>query len=786
MPRLPANALSSLRFALTPLSVALLTTFPLAADALDVVPKPARPSATQPTAPPTSRPVLGDGASLPRLKLDRALSETRQMNRDAAPTFARADRIDGSVDESVLLTGNAEVRRGGVVLRGDRILYTQATDQVDVSGNARVFGRGATFSGPELSFRIDAQTGSMPNAQFTYPARNGRGEATLVEFLSEQRARMENARFTTCAPGDKSWWVQLDEVSIDGLEQSATASGAVLYFQGVPILASPWFGFPVGNQRRTGFLTPSFGVSNTLGTDIRTPFYWNIAPNYDYTATPRILSKRGVLLGNEFRFLEREYNGTLLYDIIPNDRETGTARSYTGARFNWNSPTGFGAGVNYNRVSDDNYFVDFSSTILGSSQKVLPQDAFLSYTQPFWNAVARVTKNQILQDPLAPVTPPYERVPQVAVTGFVADWRGWEAAAVLDATRFTNPQASLQPGTRYIANPRVAYPIIAPGWFITPRAQISATYYSLDPQFNPGNTSDTRVMPILSLDSGLIFERDAQWFGRASQQTLEPRVFYAYIPFRAQNQLPNFDSALADLNYAQFFTENIYSGYDRIVNANQLTLALATRILDSETGAERLRAAVGQRYYFTEQKVTLPGESPRQGSESDLLAALAAQLGGNWAVDAAVQYSAETSAISRATAGVRWQPRRSSVLSAYYRYQESSTPSSSTNQIDVSAQWPITDRWYGVGRYNYSLQNRKVVEAIAGFEYKEDCWVLRFAFQRFQTTTATSTTNFYVQLELTGLTSVGTNALSQLQRNIPGYQRINPLPRQPGMFEYYE
>ncbi|HJW53023.1 MAG TPA: LPS-assembly protein LptD [Burkholderiaceae bacterium] len=788
MPRLPANAALFLRFALTPLSVALLTAIPAIASARDVVPvHPAKPATPVPSVP--SRPADADSPWLP-LKLERSLSESRPVSRDTSPTYARADHIEGSVDERIVLEGNAEVRRGGMVLRGDRIIYTQATDQVDVEGHARVFARGGTFSGPQLSFRVDAQTGSMPDAQFTYPARNGRGEATLVEFLSEQRARMENAKFTTCAPGDDAWWVKVESAEIDSLEQSATATWGYLYFQGIPILASPFFGFPIGNQRRSGFLTPTFGLSSTLGTDIRTPYYWNIAPNYDYTISPRVMSKRGVLLGNEFRILEPTFSGTLLYDVIPDDRQTGSARDYTGVTLSYNGLPGVAAGVNYNRVSDDNYFVDFSSTILGSAQKILPQDAFVSYTESYWNTAVRVTKNQVLQDPLAPVTPPYERVPQVTMTGFVADWRGWEAGAIVDATRFTNPQAGLQDGGRYIINPRVAYPIEAASWFITPRAQLSATYYSLDPQFYPNDHTQTRVLPILSLDSGLIFERDVQWFGRSSQQTLEPRLYYAYIPFRAQNQLPNFDSALADLNYAQFFTENIYSGYDRIVNANQLTLALATRILDQETGAERLRAAVGQRYYFTDQKVTLPGETPRASSESDLLAAIYAQLGYQWAAEIALQYSAETSAISRATAGMRWQPRRASVISAYYRYQQNTADNTSTgsgtNQVDLSAQWPLSDRWYGVGRYNYSFENSKPVEIIAGFEYKADCWVARFAYQRFQTTTASTTSNFYFQLELTGLTSVGTNALSQLQRNIPGYQRINPLPRQPGMFEYYE
>jgi len=785
MPRLPANA-ALLALPLRACAVVAL----LAAPSAHAQSTPPPAESTPPPTESCATPQCTAPAELPwlKLKLDQALSETRPVSRDTTPTFARAQSISGTVEEQVVLQGDAEVRRGGTVLRGDRITYTRVTDQVDVDGNARVYRDGAVFSGPELSFRIDAQTGRMPDAEFRYPVRNGRGDASLVEFLGEQRARMENARFTTCAPGDDSWWVQAEKLEVDGLEQDAVASTAKLYFQGVPILASPIFGFPLGDERRSGFLTPSFGLSSTVGTDIRTPYYWNIAPNYDYTISPRVMTKRGVLLGNEFRFLQPTVNGTMVYDVLPDDRRNDEGRRYYGgAVLNYASAAlpGLAGGINYHKASDDNYFVDFSSTILGSSQKILPQDGFMSYTQPYWNTMVRVTGNQVLQDPLAPIVPPYDREPQVTINGFVADWKGFEAGAIMDGTRFKAPEEGMQEGSRYIINPRIAYPILRPGWFITPRAQLSATYYTLDHEdlIAPQNLgkSDSRVLPILSLDSGLIFERNVEWFGRAAQQTLEPRLFYAYIPYRDQSQFPNYDSALADLNYAQFFTENIYSGYDRIVNANQLTMAVSTRVLDEETGAEWLRATLGQRYYFTDQKVTLPGESPRASNESDLLAAISAQLGNNWATDIAVQYSAEESSVSRATAGVRWQPRRASVISAYYRYQEGVT-----DQVDFAMQWPISDRWYAVGRYNYDFDSRKPIEIIGGFEYKQDCWLLRFAVQRFQTTTESRTTNFYLQLELAGFTSVGTNALHQLQRNIPGYQRINPLARQPGMFEYYE
>jgi LPS-assembly protein len=491
------------------------------------------------------------------------------------------------------------------------------------------------------------------------------------------------------------------------------------------------------------------------------------------------MTKRGVLFENEFRYLEPTYRGTLVYDVIAKDRQFRESRDFVGVRHAYAAPNGVSGGINYNRVSDDNYFVDFSNNIVASSQKVLPQDAFLSYSQPYWSGAVRVTKNQTLQDPLDPITPPYERVPQATITGFVADWKGLEAAVMLDGTRFTSPD--LESGSRYFAEPRIAYPILAPGWFVIPRARFSATSYALDPALHPDDPNPTRALPILSLESGLVFERDINWFGRGSRQTLEPKLFYAYIPFRDQSQLPNFDSALADLNYAQLFTENIYSGYDRISEANQLTLAIATRIIDDETGAERLRAAIAQRYYFSSQRVTLPGEAPRTGNATDVLAALSAQLGPHWAVDFATQYSAEQSEIVRVTAGARWQPRRASVLTAYYRYQ-----ADDINQIDISGQWPLSDRWYAVGRYNYSLQDSSVIDVLAGFEYKQDCWLLRFAFQRFATATDSRTTNFYLQLELNGLTSVGTNAASQLQRNIPGYQMLNPIPRQPGRFDYYE
>ncbi|MDQ3445131.1 MAG: LPS-assembly protein LptD, partial [Pseudomonadota bacterium] len=303
----------------------------------------------------------------PQLRLERELDENRAPVREGAPTFSRARNVEGSVNERLVLRGEAEIRRAGTVLRGDTITYTQATDIVNVEGQARVFRDGASFAGPRLDFRVDAQTGAMPDAEFTYAPRRGRGNATLIEFLGSERARMENARFTTCRPGDNAWWVQAESIEFDGLDETATASFATLFFKGAPILWSPILSFPTSDRRKSGFLTPSFGLSSTLGTDISTPYYFNLAPNYDYTLTPRVMSKRGVLFENELRYLNPNHRATLVYDVIAKDQQFGESRDFTAVRYEYASPLGFAAGINYNRVSDDRYFVDFATTIVDTS-----------------------------------------------------------------------------------------------------------------------------------------------------------------------------------------------------------------------------------------------------------------------------------------------------------------------------------------------------------------------------------------------------------------------------------
>lgn len=734
-----------------------------------------------------------------RVKLDsvRSLDPSLGAPSNDAASFIEADRMEGSADDELHLYGNAQIRRGGTVLSADRITYRHAEDTVEANGNARIARQGASFSGPSMLFRITSRSGEMPDAEWEYAPRNLRGCAKNIKFLSGDNTTMEDVTITTCRRDDEAWFIRMNELEIDEYDQSASGTGATLHFQGVPILGSPWFAFPISNQRRSGFLTPTYGMSSTRGVDLSIPYYFNIAPNYDYTLTPRIMTKRGVMMGNQFRFLLPNIEGELNLDYLPNDREYDDDRY--GLRFEGEYRRDkLGFTVDYNRVSDDSYISDFSGNIRESSESVLPQEYTLTYDETYWNTFLRVTKNQTL-DIENLDTEPYERVPQFLWRGHTGDFNGFELETVLEATRFQHTRSDYVDGSRFVFHQTVSYPLAGPGWFITPKAQFLATSYDLDSRDYINNTTPGMTVPTLSLDAGLVFERDSTWFGRDAYQTLEPRIFYAWTPYRDQSEIPIFDSTIADLNFTTLFTENVYSGYDRVSEANQLTAVLSTRYIDKKTGLELFRASVGQRQYFNDQRVTFPEGSPyywyrdngrvvgEQEVRSDLLASVGARLTRNITSSAAAQYSSAQNRFVKINAGLRWMPKPMSLMGLYYRYNYS--PDDAYNhikQVDFAMQWPLTERLYGLFRYNYSLRGSKPLEVIGGLEYHHDCWIFRAVAQRYTTTSNEEETNFFLQLELSGLGSIGNNPLSELQRNIKGYQTRTSAPMTSAPYDYYE
>jgi LPS-assembly protein len=720
-----------------------------------------------------------------KLRLDRSLGDTR--TRAPTPSFGQADRISGEFEETIVLDGNAEVRHGGVLLRGDRLVYTVASDTIQGTGHTHLYEDGIAFSGPSLDFKVEARTGTMPDASYSYAARDARGTSKLVEFLGPEKVRLNNAIFSTCGPGDDSWWIKANRLDLDQFEEEASALGAKLYFEGVPILASPIFNFPLGDHRRSGFLTPGFVlVNSTTGPEADFPYYWDIAPNRDMTITPRILPDRGLLLQNEIRFLDPRERGVIVLDGIEDDRVYGGSRGFASAKVDYSGLTGITAGINYNQVSDDNFLVDFSRSIVDSSLVVLPQTEYVAMTKEFWNATLQIQKYQTLYSLLtAGEGAPYNKVPELTVNSQRLDWGGFDLTNTTDITRFEHP--TLESGSRLVENPALSYPIQSPGYYVIPKVQWAYTAYDLDPNLHPQGSWPVRSMPIMSVDSGLVFEREARLFGSNSLQTIEPRLFYTRIPYRDQSLLPNFDGGIPDPSIAQIFTENVYTGWDRVGEANDLTGAIITRVLDPDTGSEKFRAAVGSRFYFGPQLVTFPGVPPRTGKATDVLFEVSANLDKRWLFDSSLDYSTTLGQVSRGNIGVRWQPRLGEDLSLSYRYDSTLVdPTLAINEFSFSGQWPLLKRIYGVWDFDYSVLDRGWVQQLFGAEYKADCWIVRVVAQRYATAALTTTTSFFIQLELNGLTSIGQNPLDQLRRNIPGYRSITPPGRVVGPYEDYE
>src|SRR5512135_1190004 len=696
--------------------------------------------------------------------------------------FLRADRLEGD-NHRLTAEGHVELRTRNETVLADRLSYS-VDDQTIFGEGGVVLRRGLDWiSGPELEYKRDTQTGFFKSPSYFVSEANARGEASEIRFLGPDRYDATDASYTTCIAPNPDWYLRGSDIEVDNLRKVGTAHGASVHFLDVPVLYAPWLEFPLSSQRKSGFLTPTLGSTGVRGLEIAAPYYLNLAPNYDATLTPRLMSKRGLMLGAQFRYLLGDANaplgtstGEMNAEYLPNDRVSGHDR-YALA---WQDGTQFSPWLsafwNLNKVSDDTYFADFADRVSVTSQKSLPRDAGLQATHGPWSLLARVQSFQTLQDPNAPVVPPYNRLPQLLGSLRDTDWAGLTWSGTAEYARFAQP-ALAPTGDRIVFYPRVAWSRHGAAWFFTARTGLHLREYALD---NPTPVSPDRhlgyAIPISSVDAGLVFERDLKVADTPVTQTLEPRAYYVYVPYREQDDAPVFDTAQDDFNFSQLFSDNRYIGNDRIGDANQLTMALTSRFLDGMTGGERLRLAVGQRFYFADQRVNL-NEPLRSAATSDFLASAEGRLSDAWSLASLLQYNFDGQQVERLDAGFRYTPSIGHVFNATWRYtRATSDPTSGLGeikQIDLSGQWPVAANWTLVGRWNYSLSDSKILEAVAGIEYNRDCWVLRVVGQRLTTTTQQATTSVFVQLELNGLARVGTSPLELLRRSVPGYSPTN-------------
>ncbi|MFW7348971.1 MAG: LPS-assembly protein LptD [Pigmentiphaga sp.] len=734
---------------------------------------------------PSESPAGAGPVSGPGLRLSPGLRE-HTYDPDQLPVFMQADTLTAEDQDKLRLEGNAQVRRQDIILKGDAIEYDQVEDELGALGNVRLIRDGNLLTGPRLKLNMSSGTGEIDNARFFFGLNGGSGSAERIRMLGQNRVRADRVRYSGCACETPDWELRARRADFDYDAGTGVGYGGVLYFKNVPILASPIISFPLNNERKSGFLSPTFGLTSKSGPEFSIPYYFNIAPNRDATLTPKFMTRRGLQLSGEFRYLEPSFSGVTRLSYLPDDRVAQRDRYLFSSQHRQQLTPNLGFNWNVSKASDDAYFRDLS--VLGTglaSTATLERSFSLNWQQGYWEAYGRVISYQTLQDPLAPIVPPYGREPQLHLTGQRYDWNGFDVRMDADATRFRSN--TLVNGSRAYAYPSVSYPIIRPGGFFIPKIGIHSTRYNTDSYQGAASYTANRTVPIMSLDTGLIFERDSTLLGKEARQTLEPRLYYLRVPYRNQSNLPIYDTALADFNFAQIFSENLYSGWDRIAEANQLTAALTTRWLDPKTGVERARIMGAQRLYFSDQRVTLPGEEPSSDGRSDFLVSVYGALTSTLSGETTVQYNPKIERVTRSTIGARWSPQRLSTISLAYRYKRETISVPGQELIDIAFQWPLAPRWFGIGRINYSLLENRIAEAVAGIEYNGGCcWAFRLVGQRYAVAKDNATTAMFFQLELTGFGGIGASPMTTLRRSIPGYQVINPPPEKGTVFERYE
>jgi len=692
---------------------------------------------------------------------------------DPEPILLSEELQDDAIEMSagdVDIAGDGNARfEGPVTMRSREMSLTAGSASYDsdsatftAQGGIEFQDRGNKIRAESVSYDTRNEIFSFTDGQFELPQTPARGSATSLEASRTGYLKMENVVYTSCPAGNRDWILKAKSIEIDANEGMGTARSASLSFKGVPFLYLPYFTYPVTDERKSGLLFPTVGNSDQRGAEIETPYYWNIRPNMDATIIPRYLSKRGLQLGTEYRFLAQNHTAMLWGDYLADDKETNTNRWRYDVDTESMLPWAWRGTIRASGVSDDLYFEDMSSSRSQTSQTNLDRHLDLERYTRNWSLFFRAQDFQNIDPAIQPEDEPYAQLPQ-----FVADgvWRdgllGLDYKLGTEAVYFYRKEATK--GARLHIQPEIALPIDYKGFYLIPEFAYDYTGYQLDDQ--PLNQPDnpSRGAPIGSVDTGAVFERLS---GKSGQLlvTIEPRAQYTYIPYRDQTDIPVFDTIVPDFNLVQLFRKNRFIGYDRLGDTNQLSVGITSRILDSGNGRELLAVTIGQTRYFETGLVTLPDVTPASFDTSNYIAELDIKTWQNWHAGMELQWDSERSETDRSSLRLQYRPGESKAINVGYRYVRESL-----EQTDISFTWPLGKKWKALGRYNYSLQDKMALDQFAGLEYETCCWAIRVLGRKsIARSTGESDSAISFQFELKGFSNVGSGSSASLERDILG------------------
>jgi len=669
-----------------------------------------------------------------------------QPETELPTTNIDAGQFDAGREDEVRFRDSVRLVQGQQQLETDELIYEPQTGRVRVPG-------WLLYSGPRLN--VDAEnawydtrrkSGRFETVSYTIPGTTGRGSAASVDLQDPEHARLEMFDFTTCPPQQTDWQLQASSVDMDLEEGVGTARNARLTFKGFPLLYSPWLSFPLDDRRKSGFLYPGFGYSADDGFDLSVPWYWNIAPNQDATLSARWIEKRGPMLGVEHRFLTPRQSGEFRIDWLPEDKRTGDGRYYGEFDYRLKPAPGWSAALDFRRASDESYFIDLGSDLHDSAIQFLRSSASLRGSGRYWSLEVLADTFQVLDESVGPTREPYRRLPRTMLDVDLPLPGRLRFSLDGEAVYFDRDVGVT--GARVDLFPRLHYDLVAPGWHIRPAVGVRSTAYELDEDDEDDESSLTRTTPIVTVDTGLAFERQLD-SGRI--QTLEPRFYYLYVPYRDQGDYPDFDTRELTFGFSQLFHYNRFSGPDRQGDANQLTLALTSRLLEAEDGFSRLETSVGQIVYFRDLRVQLDDEVRDTRERSATVAEMTWRPARQLALNAGFQWDDEENETEVARFGLNWQGRQARQVAFGYRFRRDRV-----DQADMRFRYPINTQLNLVGRVTYSFEENETLEVLGGIEYDSCCWSLRFTAREWvRDRESDKRTAFFVELELKGLGSIG-------------------------------
>ena len=700
-----------------------------------------------------------------------------------APFDITSDAATLGEGGDAILQGNVQVLQGDRELRSNHAHYDPTHKSLELEGSVEytdslmhVTGSGGNYT--------ENEGADFSAAEFELHQPPARGSADVMHLTADGKIRLEHVRFTTCPKEDTVWQLRANEIVLDPHARVGVAHSTKVDFEGVPVLYLPYLSFPLSSDRKSGFLFPTIGNSSTSGLQLAVPYYWNIAPNVDATIEPMEYQKRGVDLGGEVRYLTSAQHGDFAFDFLPNDRlDNGQDRSYVKLQHVAELPDNVRLTINAENVSDPEYFQDFSQGTAATSTAFLERTARLSYRDENWRLSGEMQEFQTLVPTyiLTDYQRPYAEVPRLVADGNFTLGSAEQLNYGFDSELVDFTRAVGVRGWRFDLLPSASLDFSSPGYFVRPAVAWRFTQYELSDIPSPvtrdkdsllasaleeesPDRSPSRALPTLSFDTGLLFEREDDAGSRLL--TLEPRMLYVYTPYRSQNDLPLFDTALPDLNLVELFRTNRYVGADRVGDEDQVSVGATSRLLDAKDGTQFLAATLGQIYYFKAPRVLLPDELPETSGSSDMVAQLALTAYKHWSANLDLEWDPKTLAGERTEVSVQYHPAPEQVLNLTYRLQRDRL-----KQIEASGAWPIGHKWNVYSRVVYSLLDEKMLDQFAGFEYGACCWRVRLVGRRFLSNpTGGQSTGVYLQLELTGLASVGSAADALLIEAIPGYK----------------